>query len=308
MEVSEERLSLVKLFGKTIGIDSPVIVAEIGINHNGDMKLCRDMIKSAKQCGVDSIKVQNYHTEQFIGQRSEFWEYKNFIDNGHGNYSLEMVKERQYDMFKRCELSFENLVEINEICEEVGIGWHSTPMDIDGLNDLLALNVPVLKNGSDCLQDLELIKAMAETGLPTVISTGMAIVDEIDAAVLTYRNNCIEDNLILLHCCSSYPAPDDSLNVSRIQSLHYNYGLHTGFSDHSKGTTAAILSVAMGSVWYEAHYTTNKFLPGPDNLFSKDPVEMKTIVDGINAAFKQLGDPALGMTDIEAANRKAWFK
>lgn len=287
-----------KLFGKTIGIDPPVIVAEIGINHNGDMKLCRQMIEAAKKCGVDSIKVQNYKTEQFIGQRSEFWEYEN---NG------VKIKERQYDMFKRCELSFENLMEINEICEEVGIGWHSTPMCVDGLLDLIALNVPVLKNGSDCLQDLELIRLMAQSKIPTVISTGMATYDEIEKAVSVFDKH--GDDLIILHCCSAYPAPDDSLNLSKIRSLGDRFLDHDiGYSDHSEGTMAAILSVAMGSVWYEAHFTTDKNLPGPDNRFSKDPKEMKEIVNGINAAWKQIGNPSLGMTEIEAANRKQWFK
>ncbi len=276
----------------------PYVVAEIGINHNGDMRLCEDTIYEAYKAGADAVKFQNYKTDSFIGQRSEFWSY---INDG------KEVIERQFDMFKRCELSFENLHHIAKVCNDWGIGFHSTPMCKEGLDELVALDVQVLKNGSDCLQDLSLVREMGRTGLPTVISTGMAKISDIALAVETFKETH-NKNLILLHCTSSYPAPDESINIHRIKTLRDTFGCLTGFSDHSQGISAAILAVSQGAVWIEKHFTLSKTLSGPDHRFSADPKEMKELVDAVTSAHKQMGDCNLGMTKLEQENRRAWFR
>lgn len=272
------------------------IVAEIGINHNGSRKLMASMIRSAKRAGADAVKFQNYKTEKFIHTRQEWWTYP------------DGTREKQYNMFKRNELSLDDLRYIDDTCREVGIDWHSTPMCIDGLNELLRLGVKVLKNGSDCLQDLPLIRAMARTGLHTVISTGMAEVQEITDAVDAFYGTAGHGKLTLLHCTSAYPAPDDSMNVSAMRALKTLYRCDVGLSDHSDGITAAILSVAYGATWIEKHFTFNKRAPGPDHSFSADPNEFSELVRAVRKAERQVGLPKLGMTELERENRKAWFK
>lgn len=275
------------------------IVAEIGINHGGSLELCLQMIRAAKDAGCHAIKLQNYKTEQFIGQRSEFYTYT--LTDG------TEVTERQADMFKRCEIDFGFMQVIKAYCKEIDIGWHSTPMCIDGLDDLIKLDVECLKNGSDCLKNLDLIKAMGRTGLPTAISTGMATVTEIAVAVEAFKSTG-NKNLVLLHCTSAYPCPDDQVNIERLATLSKAFGCMVGLSDHSEGISAAILSTAYGSVWYEAHFTLDKKMKGPDHRFSKDPNEMAMIVKSITAAEKQIGEPVLGMTELERQNCKKWFE
>lgn len=282
--------------------NEPYFVAEIGLNWNGDMDLCYNTILAAHNAGANAVKFQNYKTESFIGQRSEFWEYK---DHKTGK----IVRERQYDMFKRHELNPASLMAIDNMCEIIGIDWHSTPMCKEGVNDLIVLDVPVLKNGSDCLQDLELIKYMAGFGRWVVISTGMAKTSEIAAAVEAYRSASPHaDKLILLHCTSAYPAADEDMNLARIGTLKLAFGCEVGLSDHSQGVAAAVLAGGMQVPWYEAHFTLDKTLPGPDHWFSKSPDEFTAIVSESKRAAKMMGDFSLGMTRTEKENREKWFK
>lgn len=293
------RVNPVSIKGRAVGIGKPCyIVAEIGINWNGNIEIMFETIRRAKDAGVDAIKLQNYKTESFIDKRSETWTYVN-----DGKY----VTEIQRDMFKRNELSWEQIQQINSYCDEIKIDWHSTPMCLDGLQELIDLNVGCLKNGSDCLHDLGLIRAMGYTRLPTAISTGMAKPSETAMAVEHFRAT-YNDNLILLHCTSAYPCSDDQANICRVKTLADTFECLTGFSDHTEGISAAVLAVAYGAVWYEAHFTLDKNLPGPDHAFSKDPAEMAAVVKAIRAAEKQIGTSGLGLTNIEKKNIEVWFK
>ncbi len=274
------------------------IISEIGINWNGDEELLHKTIDAAKATGADAIKMQNYKTDKFVGQRSEFWEYEN---NG------VKVKETQRDMFRRNEISFDQMMRVDKHCREIGIDWSATPMCREGCDELKALGVNWIKSGSDTLQDLPLIQYMGQTQLPTIISTGMAHISDIDQAVRCFRNTG-NDNLTLLHCISSYPAPDDSINIQRIDTLRRTFGCPVGFSDHSIGITAAVLAVSQGATVIEKHFTLDKNLPGPDHSMSADPAEMTDLVKCVRQAEKQMGTPELGMTAIEAANRQKWFR
>ncbi len=274
------------------------IIAEVGLNFNGDISLARATINAAKECGCDAVKFQNFKVDSFIHQRSEFWTY---INNG------EKITERQEDMFRRHELKFDDLVVLKNHCDDIGIEFISTPMCKNGVDELVKLGVTTLKNGSDCLQDLDLIEYMGDTGLETIISTGMAHLSDIDKAVRTFRASG-NDNLIILHCTSSYPAPDDSINIRRINTLREVFGCLVGYSDHSEGITAAVLAVSQGAVLLEKHFTLDKTFPGPDHIFSSDPEEMTELVKAVRQAQRQMGNPQLGMTDIEKRNRQSWFK
>lgn len=270
------------------------IVAEIGINHNGDMGLARESIQAAAEAGADAVKFQNYHTEDFVTNRSLTFEY---------NSQGEKIIESQFDMFKRYELKRNQLSALKEACDTAGVMFHSTPTSIEGINDLKAVNCQLLKNGSDCLGNLKLVRAMGETGLTTILSTGMATLAEIDAAVREFRSTG-NQNLILLHCTSSYPTPAIEVNLARIATLRNAFGVKVGFSDHTNGTTAAIAATTLGVRWIEKHFTMNKDLPGPDHWFSMDVSELRELVTKVREAEKMVGSSVIGPTESEIQGRK----
>jgi N-acetylneuraminate synthase/N,N'-diacetyllegionaminate synthase len=270
------------------------IVAEIGLNHNGDMQLARKTIEEAQRAGADAVKFQNYVTEDFITDRSITYEY---LSAG------ERVVESQYDMFKRCELSREQLGYLFDVCNELEMDVHSTPTTAQGVELLAELGVRVLKNGSDFLGNLPLIRTMAMSGLPTVLSTGMATIDEIHEAFSAFESAGGTD-LILLHCTSSYPTPVEEINIRRIQSMAAAFGVPVGFSDHSEGVVAAVMSVTQGACWVEKHFTLNKELPGPDHWFSSDPEEFTQYVRSIRIAERAMGSSKIAPTLSEMQSRE----
>lgn len=269
-----------KIGQKTVGAEQPAyIVAEVGINHNGDMELAKKTIKAAKDSGADAVKFQNYKTEDFVPTRSETHTY---LSQG------KTITESQYDMFKRYELTNEQIIEIVRFCNDITIDFHSTPTNAEGVRLLQDLGVEVLKNGSDYLLNLPLIETMTRTGLPLVLSTGMADEEDIDEAVSTFENSGGKE-LLILHCVSQYPTPFDQLNLKRISTLQNKYTYPVGFSDHSNGTQGSCLAVAIGACWIEKHFTLDKSLPGPDHSFSCDPTELKNLVNDIRAVESALG-------------------
>jgi N,N'-diacetyllegionaminate synthase len=280
---------------RKIGMDQPCfLVAEIGINHNGDMDLAHREIDAAATSGANAVKFQNYHTEGFVSDRSLTYEY---ISRG------ETVVESQYDMFKRCELRPESLRELRQHCGERGVVFFSTPMDEEGVAELVREGVTLLKNGSDCLGHLPLIRCMARTGLPTVVSTGMATREDIDDAVQAFRDAGGRD-LILLHCTSAYPTPAADVNLRKIPALAEAYNCLVGFSDHTDGIVAAVGAVTLGACFIEKHFTLDKNLPGPDHRFSADPGEFRELVDAVRFVETAMGSAEVAFTASEAINRR----
>jgi N-acetylneuraminate synthase/N,N'-diacetyllegionaminate synthase len=279
---------------KKIGIGEPCfIAAEIGINHNGDMALAKRMIDAAVDAGADAVKFQNYKTEDFLSDRSLKYTYQS---------QGQTVSESQFDMFKRCELSAAQLTELRLHCEAHGVVFFSTPTGKDGIDDLVHAGAPLLKNGSDYLTHLPLIQDMARSGLPTILSTGMATLDEIDDAVQAFEAAGGKE-LLLLHCTSSYPTPADQVNLRKIPTLLANFGHLVGFSDHSWGNMAALGAVVLGACFVEKHFTLSKDLPGPDHAFSSDPEEFARLVKDIRSMEQNLGVSEIGPTQSETVNR-----
>ncbi|MFA9462556.1 N-acetylneuraminate synthase family protein [Thiohalorhabdus sp. Cl-TMA] len=273
---------------------SSFIVAEVGINHNGDMALARESIAAAAEAGADSVKFQNYRTEDFVSDRALMFEY---TSRG------EKVVEPQYDMFKRCELDRDQLAMLKEEADRHGLDFHSTPTSVEGIRDLQAIGCSLLKNGSDYLTHLDLIGSMGETGMATVLSTGMATLGEIDDAVRAFRETGNEQ-LILLHCTSSYPTPPEEVNLARLPVLGDVFDVPVGLSDHTAGTTAATGAAYMGGCWIEKHFTLDRNLPGPDHWFSMDPDELRTLVAKVREAEKMVGSACIGPTKSEAFGRR----
>ena len=270
------------------------MVAEIGINHNGDMRLARAMIDAAVKAGADAVKFQNYRTEDFLSDRSSTYSYKR---------GKKTITESQFDMFKRCELSTRDLAELAAHCKRRKVIFFSTPTSAEGVRELQKLRVPLLKNGSDYLGNLSLIRTMARTKIPTVLSTGMATVNEIDSAVHAFRHAGGFD-LILLHCVSSYPAPPSSVHLRKIPALAAAFGCPVGFSDHTEGIVAALGAVALGACFIEKHFTTDCGLPGPDQELSSDPVEFGVLVRSVRLMEQCLGESRIGPSISEAKNRR----
>ena len=289
--------SVLTVAGREIGRGRPCfVVAEIGVNHNGDMDLAKREIDAAVAASADAVKFQSYRVEEFLFNRSLTFTY---ISRGR------QVTEPQYDLFKRCELTTEALTELKRHCDERGVIFQSTPMSPQGVRDLLDLGAPILKNGSDSLNHLPLIRAMGESGLPTVISTGMATIADVDEAVRAFRatGNC---NLVLLHCVSAYPTPVAETNLARIPSLAQVFGCPVGFSDHTQGHLAAALSVTFSACLVEKHFTLDHDLPGPDHWFSVTPAELKALVKSVRDAEAMIGTAALGPTHSEGEGRREY--
>lgn len=290
-------MKVISIGDRLIGDDKPCfVVAEIGINHNGDLQIAKDSMAAAASAGADAVKFQNYRTEDFISDRNLTHEY---VSQG------VKVVESQFDMFKRCELTAADLAELKAHADKLRINFHSTPTGKDGVADLLASGVRVLKNGSDYLTDWRLIKHMGNTGLPVVLSTGMSTRQEIAEAVKVFRETGNEQ-LILLHCTSSYPTPVDDVHLLKMQSLRQEFDALVGFSDHTEGNIAAIGAVALGACWIEKHFTLDKTLPGPDHRFSADPQEFKELVNSVRVLQRSLGVGVLGPTTAEEAGRNQY--
>jgi N-acetylneuraminate synthase/N,N'-diacetyllegionaminate synthase len=288
---------MITVGNKTIGPGQPCfIAAEIGINHNGDIALAFRTIDAAVDAGVDAVKFQNYYTEDFVLNKELTYTYKS---------QGKEITERQFDMFKRYELTAAQLKQLKEYCDKKGVVFFSTPTSVRGINDLISIGCPLLKNGSDLLVNLDIIQAMAKTGLPTILSTGMATLAEMDDAVRSFEEAGGKE-LIILHCVSSYPTPASQVNLNKISSLQKAFTYPVGFSDHTAGIVAAIGSVVMGCCFIEKHFTLDKTLPGPDHYFSSDKAEMTELVKAVREIEKSMGDSKLEPTLLESESRKSF--
>jgi N,N'-diacetyllegionaminate synthase len=271
-----------------------LLIAEIGINHNGDMALAEEMVRAAASAGADAVKFQNYTTEDFLSDHSLTYTYRS---------QGREITESQFAMFKRCELTDADLVRLKACCDAYGVWFFSTPTSPAGVDALVRAGAAYLKNGSDYLGHLPLIRHMALSSLPTILSTGMANEAEIAEAVDAYRSAGGRD-LILLACTSAYPTPPEQAHLKRIHTLATRFGCATGFSDHTAGWEAAVAAVCLGACMIEKHFTTDRTLPGPDQWFSSDPVEFAELVRRMRAAESMLGRPDLGPTEAESRSRE----
>ena len=269
------------------------VIAEVGINHNGDLEIARKLIDMAADAGADAVKFQNFRTEDFLSNRSLTYTY---ISEG------KEITESQWELFKRYELTGERLAAVAGHCRSKGVDFGSTATSAEGVDECLRLGATFLKNGSDHLNNLPLIRLMAKSGRPTILSTGMATVAETDDAVRAFRS-AGGDELYLLHCVSLYPAPMQSLGLRRIPIMARAFGCPVGLSDHTEGVVAAVVAVALGAVVLERHITLDKKLAGPDHWFSADPSELRGLISSVRAAEASLGAEQLGFVPAESEAR-----
>ena len=289
----------IKISDKLIGGQEPCfIIAEAGINHNGDINIAKKMIDLAVEAGVDAVKFQTFTAKEFISSENEMYEYKS---------QGKAVKESVLKMFERNEFSQEQWKEIAEHCKQKGIIFFSTPQDLSNLEILLKIGIAAIKVGSDDLVNLPLLQEYSKKGLPMIVSCGMAYLSEIDEAARIIKSS--NGNLAILHCVSSYPAEFKELNLEKIKNLRNIFpDCVIGFSDHSEGAIAAIVAVALGAKIIEKHFTLDKNMPGPDHWFSADPEELKELVRQIRKTEESLGSPIIKPAESEIKMRLACYR
>jgi N,N'-diacetyllegionaminate synthase len=268
---------------KVISPDSPVfLIAEIGVNHNGDVELAKSMISSAKKAGADAVKFQTFTAEALVSQGTNKVAYQK---------STTDPAESHYDMIRRLELSKDHHRELFRYCAHEEIIFLSTPYDIDSAKFLIELGISAFKTASADIVDLPLLSFLASTHKPVIAATGMANLGEVEDAVNIFRKSG-NNQLVLLHCVSNYPCSWSSLNLRAMQTLANAFHLPVGYSDHSEGTSAAEIATTLGARVIEKHFTLDKSLPGPDHKASDTPEQFRQLVDAVRRTEIILGDPS----------------
>lgn len=269
---------------------SPFIIAEAGINHNGDFEKAKKMIKIAKDMGADAIKFQTFNADEFVSNKTLTYTYTS---------QGKEITESMYDMFKRTEFSKEQWYLIKQECDKQKIIFLSTAQNYSDLKLLLELQIPAIKVGSDDFTNLPLLKKYATTKLPIILSCGMADQSEI---IQSLESVGALDGYptILLLCTSEYPTPPEDVNILKLNTLNSILpDIPLGFSDHTRDNLAASLAVGLGATVFEKHFTIDHNLPGPDHWFSADPPELKLWIDSIRQSFRMRGSHILQPTESE---------
>lgn len=281
------------------------IIAEAGVNHNGDMVMAKDLIDAAKAAGADAVKFQTFKSEQVVSRQAAKAAYQQKTTSS---------SENQLAMLKRLELSLDDHEILIAHCRSAGIQFLSTPFDLESialLND--RLHLPMLKIPSGEITNGPLLLALAHTGKPLIMSTGLATLDEVATAlqVLVFGyihpsddpsakslaegfqsdegQAALRNNVSLLHCTSEYPAPYEDVNLRAMDTLREAFGLPVGLSDHSVGISIPIAAVARGAEIIEKHFTLDRSLPGPDHAASLEPDELTAMVAAIRQVESALG-------------------
>lgn len=286
--------------GKIIGDGcEPFIIAEAGINHNGDMGLAKKMVLAAKECGVDAVKFQTFYAKDFIQDRLVTYTYKS---------QGEEITEPIIDMFERAEFTAEEWRELKRFCDEQEILFLSTAGNVSDFELLLSIGVKAVKVGSDDFVNIPLIRRYAKENIPLFLSCGMATEEEID---LTLKNAGLDNgkDMCLFLCTSQYPTPPEDVNIRKLLTLQNKYPeLVVGLSDHTQGSTAASMAVALGAKIFEKHFTLDHDFPGPDHWFSETPATLKIWANSIREAHRMLGNAELKPTDVEMKQRSEYHR
>lgn len=285
----------VRIEDRYIGEEEPCfIIAEAGVNHNGDVELAKKLIDVAKDSGADAVKFQTFTTEGLLS--------KNIVVPKH-------IKSREslFETIKKLELSEEEHYELSEYCKRKGIIFMSTPMDNKSVDLLDNIGVPVFKVASCDLDNLPLLKHIAKKARTIILSTGMGTISEVGEAVEVIKSNG-NDDIILLHCVSAYPPRVEEVNLRAINTLRNAFKLPVGYSDHTIGITIPLAAVAMGANVIEKHFTLDKTMEGPDHAVSADPVDLKNLVSGIRELEKSFGTGVKAPSKDEIVMKKAFRK
>jgi len=270
------------------------IVAELSANHGGSLEKALTLVRTARECGADAVKIQTYTADTItLDCDNEYFQVK------HGTIWDGTTLHRLY---REAYTPWEWHRPIQEAVEQEGMVFFSTPFDFTSVDFLESLHVPMYKIASFELVDLPLIRKIAQTGKPAILSTGMATLGEIDEAVRAFRD-AGGTQLTLLKCTSSYPTPPEEMNLRTIPHLAEAFGLPVGLSDHSLGFAVPVAAIALGACLIEKHLTLSRSDPGPDSLFSTEPEEFKAMVDAVRVAESALGQVSYEASEKEKSSR-----
>ena len=273
------------------------VIAEAGVNHNGDEALAHALIDVAVEAGADAVKFQTFDPSKLASVHAEMAPYQAERSAGGG----------QSDLLRSLTLPESAWARLRDHAKDAGITFFSTPFDLDSARMLVDLGVSALKVSSGELTNLPFLRSLAAMDVPLLVSTGMGDAAEVAAAVHACAG---APSLTLFHCVSSYPAPIDQANLRAIPAMRQAHGVPVGWSDHTIGSTSAIAAVALGATTLEKHFTTDKTLPGPDHAASAEPAELADYIAVTRAAASALGDgvkrrmPA--EEDVAAVARRSW--
>lgn len=269
------------------------IIAEAGVNHNGDLSLAKKLVEVAAETGADAVKFQTFQADKLVSKSAEKAPYQ---------LKTTGMRESQYEMISRLELSAEDHLVLIDHCKKNKIAFLSSPFDEESVDLLDRLGVLLFKIPSGEITNEPFLKHVASKKRPIILSTGMSTLEEVKEAVKWIRSKS-EAELTLLHCVTEYPAPYDQINLRAMLTLH-NLGLPVGYSDHTEGIDIAIAAVALGASIIEKHFTLDRNLPGPDHLASLEPEEFGQMVTAIRKVESSLGHGTKEPAPCELENRK----
>lgn len=270
-----------------------IIIAEAGVNHNGNYELAKQLVVKAKEAGVDYVKFQTAKPELVISQYAEMADYQK-TNTG--------TQESQLEMCKKIHLTFDDYKPLKAYCEEVGVKFMSTPFDMPSIDLLAEIGMDYMKVPSGEITNLPYLRKIAKLGMPVILSTGMSRIGEVeDALNILIDGGMKREDIILLHCNTEYPTPYEDVNLKAMLTLRDTFGVRVGYSDHTKGIEVPIAAVAMGAEVIEKHFTLDHNLPGPDHVASLEPKELKAMVDSIRNIEKAIGS---GLKIVSASEEK----
>lgn len=278
-----------------IGKDSVIIIAEAGVNHNGDIALAKQLIDVAAEAGVDYVKFQTFKSENLVSPEASKADYQKLNEGESGS---------QLDMLKRLELSYADFEILKDYCAEKGVQFLSTGFDLESLDFLNNLGIPFFKVPSGEITHWQYLKKIAGYHLPIVLSTGMCEMDEIHEAIQLFENEGVpKSEITLLHCNTEYPTPFEDVNLLAMPAIGEAFGVEFGYSDHTPGISVSVAAVALGARVIEKHFTLDRNMPGPDHFASLEPTELKEMVKAIREVEKSLGQAEKKPSPSELKNR-----
>lgn len=269
-----------------------LIIAEAGVNHNGSMALAKKMVEEAKRAGADYIKFQTFVPEKLVSQFAEKAEYQK---RNTGD------EQSQLQMLEKLALSQADFVELKKYCEVMGIGFISTPFDLESISFLDKLDMDFWKLPSGEITNLPYLEMIGKTKKKVVLSTGMCEMNEIQEAIAVLEKNGTKD-MVVLHCNTEYPTPFSDVNLLAMKQMKEVLQKPIGYSDHTVGIEVPIAAVALGAVVIEKHFTLDKTMEGPDHKASLEPEELKAMVTAIRNIEKSLGDGRKKRSESESKN------
>lgn len=259
---------------------SVYIIAEIGVNHNGNIDVAKQLVAAAKNAGCDCVKFQTFRTEELVTEYADKAKYQ--IKN------TQKAQETQFEMLQKLELKYEDFRILKEYCEKVKIDFLSTPFDEASVDLLDSLDVTQYKISSGDLTNKPLLQYIAGKKKRILLSTGMATLAEVEEAI-NWVQEMDNNNIVLFHCTSNYPAAYESVNMNAMLTLKRAFPYPVGYSDHTEGVEISMMAVAMGASVIEKHFTLSKEMEGPDHKASIEPDELRYLVDSIRKIEKAFG-------------------